>query len=86
MKVKVHNIFLKEGNKAAERVAELALKNKSVLKQVLEGAASENKRVKNASAKCLREVSRTNPKKLYPNFDFFVKIINICFCYSKKLI
>ncbi len=76
MKVNVHNIFLKDGNKAAERVAELALKNKSVLKQVLEGAASENKRVKNASAKCLREVSRTNPKKLHPNFDFFIELIS----------
>jgi hypothetical protein len=76
LKVNVHNIFLKEGNKAADRVAELALKNKSVLKQVLEGAASENKRVKNASAKCLREVSRTNPKKLYPNFNFFIELIS----------
>lgn len=76
MKVNVHNIFSKEGNKAAERVAELAVKNKTVLKQVLGGAASENKRVKNASAKCLRQVSRTNPKKLYPEFDFFIKLVD----------
>ena len=71
MKVNVHNIFSKEGNKAAEKVAANAVKNKTVLKQVLEGANSENKRVKNASAKCLREASRINPKKLYPHFDFF---------------
>lgn len=62
MNVSVYNIFLKEGSKAAEKIAGLAVKNKSILKQVLEGAASENKRIKNASAKCLREVSRTNPK------------------------
>lgn len=83
LKVSVLNIFLKEGNKAAEKIAALAVKNKSILKQVLEGAASENKRVKNASAKCLREVSRTNPKTLYPDlptgqagFNFFIELIN----------
>ena len=76
MKVNVSNIFLKDGNKAAEKIAGLAVKNKYVLRQVLEGAVSANKRVKNASAKCLREVSRTNPKTLYHEFDFFVKLIN----------
>lgn len=76
MKVNVQNIFSKEGNKAAEKVAWLAVKNKSILRQVLEGAASKNKRVKNASAKCLREIGRIDPKKLYPQFDFFVKLID----------
>ena len=75
LKVSAFNIFLKEGNKAAEKVAELVVKNNTVLKQVLEGAVSESKRVKNASAKCLREVSRIKPKKLYPSFDFFVELI-----------
>jgi len=75
LKVNVHDIFSKDGNKAAGKIAELAVKSKSILKQVLGGAVSENKRVKNASAKCLREVSRTDPKKLYANFDFFVKLI-----------
>jgi hypothetical protein len=76
LETNVQNIFKKEGNKAAERIAELAIKNKSALKQVLEGATSENKRIKNASAKCLREISRINPKKLYPEFNFFVKLID----------
>lgn len=76
MKTDVFKIFEKEGNKAAGRVAELAVKNKSVLKQVLDGATSENKRIKNASAKCLREAGRTNPEKLYPDFNFFVKLVN----------
>lgn len=76
MRTDVLNIFKKEGNKGAERVAELAVKNKSVLKQVLEGAKSENKRIKNASAKCLREVSRNNPKKLYTEFNYFVELID----------
>lgn len=76
MKTDIIKIFEKEGNKAAERVAELAVKNKSVLKQVIDGAKSENKRIKNAAAKCLREISRINPKKLYPEFNFFVKLID----------
>ena len=75
MKVSVHNIFLNEGNKAADKIAASAVKNKFMLKQVLEGADSDNKRVKNASAKCLREISRINPKVLYPHFNFFVKLI-----------
>jgi len=76
LKVNVHNILSKEGNKAAEKIAGLAIKNKSILKQVLEGAAFENKRVKNASAKCLREISRIAPIRLYPSFDFFVNLID----------
>ncbi len=75
MKVSVSNIFLKDGNKAAEKIAGFAVKNKSILNQVLESASSQNKRIKNASAKCLREVSRTNPKILYHEFNFFVKLI-----------
>jgi hypothetical protein len=75
LKVNVYNIFLKEGNKAAEKIARLAVKNNNVLNQVLKGALSETKRVKNAAAKCLREISRIQPEKLYPSFDFFVKLI-----------
>ena len=73
MIVSVSNIFLKDGNKAAEKIAGLAVKNRSILKQVLVGALSENKRVKNTSAKCLREAGRIKPEKLYPSFGFFVK-------------
>ena len=76
MKSNAFNIFNEEGNKASEKVAELAIKNKSVLKQVLEGTKSENKRIKNASAKCLREISRQNPKKLYQGFKFIEKLID----------
>jgi hypothetical protein len=76
LKTDVFNIFKKEGNKAAVRIAELAVNIKSMLKQVLEGATSENKRIKNASAKCLREISRISPQKLYNEFNFFVKLIN----------
>lgn len=75
MKVDVSKIFTKDGNKSAEMVASLAIKNSTVLKQVLEAASSENKRIKNASAKCLREISRINPQKLYKEFNFFVKLI-----------
>ena len=75
LKVNVYNIFLKEGNKAAEKIARLAVKNNNVLNQVLKGALSETKRVKNAAAKCLREISRIQPEKLYPSFDLFVKLI-----------
>lgn len=75
MKVSVFNIFLKDGNRAAAKIARLAVKYNNVLNQVLEGAVSGNKRVKNASAKCLREISRIQPEKLYPTFDFFVELI-----------
>jgi len=76
MIVSVYNTFSKEGNKAAEKVAELAVRNNNALKQVIEGVSSGNKRVKNASAKCLREISRIKPVKLYTSFDFFVELID----------
>jgi len=75
LKVSVFNIFLNEGNNAAEKIAEFAIKSNTVLKQVLQGTVSGNKRVKNASAKCLREISRIQPEKLYPSFNFFFKLI-----------
>ena len=76
MRTDVFSIFKKEGNKAAERVARLAVKDKFILRQVLEGAVSDNKKIKNASAKCLREVIRINPEKLYAEYNFFVKLID----------
>lgn len=76
MKTDVFKVFEKDGNKAAEKIAGLAVTDASVLKQVLEGASSENKRIKNASAKCLREISRISPIKLYPHFVFFVRLID----------
>jgi len=75
LKTDVFKIFEKDGNKVAEKIAGLAVADGSVLKQVLQGASSENKRIKNASVKCLREISRIFPIKPYPHFDFFVKLI-----------
>jgi len=46
LKVNDNNIFTNEGNEAAEKVTGLAVKNKSILKQVLDGVASEKKELK----------------------------------------
>jgi hypothetical protein len=72
----VLRLFEKEGNKAAEKATILGLTNPSVLRDILKCAGSEKKRIKNASAKCLREISRIAPEKLYSNFDYFVRLIN----------
>lgn len=76
MKTDVFSIFIKDGNKASDRTAGLAIYDSSVLKQVIDGAASENKRIKNASAKCLRTISELAPHKLYPHFNLFAKLLD----------
>jgi hypothetical protein len=76
MKTDVFAIFIKDGNKASDRTAGLAIDDSAALKQVIDGAASENKRIKNASAKCLRTISELAPQKLYPHFNLFAKMID----------
>ncbi len=64
-----------KGNKGADDVALLAVKDEILLEQVFEGANSSNKRVKNAAAKALKLISETEPAKLYRRFSFFVDLI-----------
>ena len=64
--------FKERGNRAAEDVAQLAIKNAAVMSDVFEGAASPNKRVKNAAGKTLQIISKTAPQKLYLRFNKIV--------------
>lgn len=73
--IDVYNELKEKGNKAAENIAILTLKDISLLQHVLDGATSSNKRVKNAAAKTLKIISAKEPQMLYPKFDFFVDLI-----------
>lgn len=68
--------FKERGNRAADDVAQLAIKNYSVLKKVFEGAASPNKRTKNAAGKTLQIISEIAPQKLYARFNHILKLID----------
>lgn len=57
-------------------LAEVVKKNLNLLPQIFKGVSSENKRIKNGTAKILRTVSEEYPEKLYPKFDFFVEHMN----------
>ncbi len=70
------DILKKEGNKAATKVALMAISDNDILSQVIQGSVSSNKRIKNAAIKSLRIISEINPLKLYSRFDFFIDLIN----------
>jgi hypothetical protein len=57
----------------ADEGGEEVLENLKLLPLIFKGVTSENKRIKNATAKILRTVSERYPDKLYSKFDFFVK-------------
>lgn len=60
----------------ADEAAEVVLKDFKILPDIFKGVTSENKRIKNATAKILRTVSYEHPDKLYTKFDFFVSQMN----------
>ena len=68
--------FIERGNKAADEVAQLAVRNSSVLKSVFEGVSSTNKRVKNAAGKTLQIIGEIAPKKLYSKFHFILDLVD----------
>jgi hypothetical protein len=57
-------------------LAEMVKKNLDLLPEIFEGVSSQNKRIKNGTAKILRTLSEEYPEKLYPRFDFFVEHMN----------
>lgn len=65
-----------KGNKGAVEAAQLAVENKYVLKQIFDGVSSFDKRVKNAAGKTLQIISNTAPECLYPEFDFFIELMD----------
>lgn len=57
-------------------LAEVVKKNLDLLPEIFDGVSSQNKRIKNGTAKILRTISEEYPGKLYPRFDFFVEHMN----------
>ena len=68
--------FIERGNKAADDVAQLAVRNSSTLKSVFVGVTSTNKRVKNAAGKTLQIIGEIAPKKLYSKFHFILELVD----------
>lgn len=57
----------------AEAIAKKLMKNPKLLRDILNGFASDTTHVKFKSAKVLVLMSKEKPESLYPYFDFFVK-------------
>lgn len=57
----------------ADEMGEAVLSDLRLLPAVIDGVASDNKRVKNACGKILRTVSEVHPDKLYGHFPMFVE-------------
>ena len=70
------DILNEKGNKGAEEVALIVIKKNLLIKELFQGVAGSNKRVKNASIKALAIISRDKPTILYPYYKFFVNLID----------
>ncbi|MDH5483518.1 MAG: hypothetical protein OEY22_11690 [Candidatus Bathyarchaeota archaeon] len=66
---------LEEKKIGDEELVEEAIKDKDVLHELLDGISSPTPRVKFRSAKILRIISARNPRKLYPKWEFFAKLL-----------
>jgi len=62
VKSTIHDEFLDGGSKTASGIAARVVQNLSLLEQVVAGAKSPKKRVKNAAAKTLKIISEAKPK------------------------
>ena len=58
------------------KVAEKVINNPQLLPIILDGVSSKTSRVKFRSAKILKIISIKDPELLYPQFDFFVKLLD----------
>ena len=56
-------------------VAEKALKNKKVFLELLEGILSKKETIRYNSFKVLLLISEEQPEVLYPQWDFFAKLL-----------
>ncbi len=59
-----------------EQVARAVVKNPALLEEVIEGLNAEPARVKYGCAKALRVISEERPDLLYPQFDYFVRLLS----------
>ena len=71
-----NNVFDLLENQKAEYVAEKAMDNPDLIKELFKGISSANSRIRFGSAKTLRIISEKNPRKLYPRMDFFVNLLD----------
>ena len=58
------------------QLARMVIKNPRLLEKVMEGLGPETARIKLGCAKALRVLSETHPGLLYPQFDFFVHLLD----------
>jgi hypothetical protein len=70
--------LLRLGEKEAkvEVLAEEVMRNKELLRELLDGVSSPNPRVRFGSVKALRIVSKGDPEMLYSSWEFFVKLLD----------
>ena len=67
--------LLKKENEVAA-IAEKAIKNPDLLTELLDGLYSDTAKIRFASAKILRIISKKKPETLYPSMDFFVNLLD----------
>lgn len=59
-----------------EELVEETAKNKELVHELINGISSPKARIRFRSAKILRIISKRNPKILYPDWEFFAKLLD----------
>jgi len=67
--------FLEDKNAKPEAVAEMALKDKKVLQELLDGVLSKKDVIRYNSFKALTVLSEKHPERLYGKWDFFANLM-----------
>ena len=68
--------MIEKKNVDAESIAKKVVNDERLLDDLLEGVSSEKAVIKYKSLKVLMLVSEQQPKMLYPEWDFFVKLLD----------
>ena len=68
--------MIEKKNVNAESIAKKVVNDERLLDDLLEGVSSEKAVIKYKSLKVLMLVSEQQPKMLYPEWDFFVKLLD----------
>jgi hypothetical protein len=58
------------------QLARKAIRNPGLVRQILEGLNADKPRIKYGCAKALRLISEQRPERLYPHWDFFVRLLD----------
>ena len=59
-----------------QRLASKAIRNPRLIPDIMEGMTADKARIKYGCAKALRIISEQRPDLLYPQFDFFVHMLD----------